>query len=457
MSSVKSGKRWVVPTVLVVACLGSGAWALPQFFSAQNMRDGADSAYSAPAAQVPATVEEKGEVDTAALESRLAKISEDFTGGTITGMVVDAESGQTLYAEGADQPRVPASNFKLLTDFTLFQVEDPSARFRTEVKQSGQNLTLVAGGDTLLGTGESKEDQVVGHAGLRTLAQQVVDSLEPGTYTLDLDSSRFTGPDLNPAWAQEDIDAGFVSRISPLAFYSHHSPGENGKSTEQRPENADQQVQQYLLDDLNELGKGQGLTFELGSETQAAEAAETVGSVESATVAEQSALMMQESDNMLAETLARNASVASGGDGSFESARQLVLDTLTSRGISTDQLTISDLSGLSLDNRVTNQTLVQIMQKMVDGEGSASASLAGLPVAGGSGTLEDRFDDSDEAAARGWARAKTGTLNSVISLTGYTTTESGHTLIYSFITNDVESATAARDALDESVAAVTEL
>ena len=63
----------------------------------------------------------------------------------------------------------------------------------------------------------------------------------------------------------------------------------------------------------------------------------------------------------------------------------------------------------------------------------------------------------DEAAGRGYVRAKTGTLLKVSSLSGVTTTEDGRLLVYSFVVNDLTDLTAAKDMLDRSAAALTRL
>ncbi|MBF0844271.1 D-alanyl-D-alanine carboxypeptidase, partial [Streptococcus danieliae] len=91
--------------------------------------------------------------------------------------------------------------------------------------------------------------------------------------------------------------------------------------TTNRPTQPAQEVQQHLLDTLNELGAQQGITFTLGKEKKADDGAATVAAVESATVSEQAAYMMQESDNMLAEALGRNAAVAAGKEGSEQAAK----------------------------------------------------------------------------------------------------------------------------------------
>ncbi|MDO4916174.1 MAG: D-alanyl-D-alanine carboxypeptidase/D-alanyl-D-alanine-endopeptidase [Rothia sp. (in: high G+C Gram-positive bacteria)] len=454
-----SKKPWIITAVLALGCAGTGVWAVPQFMHAQELKDGAKSSFSVPAAVAPSTPETTGSTDPKELEQSLNTIAQGFSAGNISGKVIDAQSGQVLFASAADTPRVPASNFKILTDYTLFKVSDPSARYTTKVTQHDDQLTLVGGGDTLLGTGESNDSLTVGHAGLRTLAQKTVDSLANTStkkFTVNVDTSMYSGPAKNSAWDPEDIAAGFVNNLAPVAFYSHYSPGADGRSTTERPTDPAGQVQKYLVQELNNLGAQKGLTFEVGGNKTADSSAKTIGAVESATVAEQAAYMMQESDNMLAEVLGRNAAVAAGRQGSEDAAKKLVRETLEQNGISTEGLAQTDLCGLSMDNQVTNTTLTQITSAMVAGQDGESAALAGFPVAGGSGTLESRFDDSNEEAARGYARAKTGTLNKVISLTGYTQNANGQTLVYSFITNDVTDTAAAKNTLDASVAAVAD-
>ena len=70
-------------------------------------------------------------------------------------------------------------------------------------------------------------------------------------------------------------------------------------------------------------------------------------------------------------------------------------------------------------------------------DGSAWANLSGLPVAGISGTLVDRYEAGEPG--RGTVRAKTGTLSKVVALSGTLVDASGDLLIFTFIANDVPS------------------
>jgi D-alanyl-D-alanine carboxypeptidase/D-alanyl-D-alanine-endopeptidase (penicillin-binding protein 4) len=60
--------------------------------------------------------------------------------------------------------------------------------------------------------------------------------------------------------------------------------------------------------------------------------------------------------------------------------------------------------------------------------------LVGLPVAGSSGTLADRYD-GPTADGRGWVRAKTGTLTGVNSLAGTVLDAEGRVLVFALLSN----------------------
>ena len=60
--------------------------------------------------------------------------------------------------------------------------------------------------------------------------------------------------------------------------------------------------------------------------------------------------------------------------------------------------------------------------------------LAGLPVAGSSGTLINRYEGAT-ANGRGWVRAKTGTLTGVNSLAGTVLDVEGRVLVFALLSN----------------------
>jgi D-alanyl-D-alanine carboxypeptidase/D-alanyl-D-alanine-endopeptidase (penicillin-binding protein 4) len=97
-----------------------------------------------------------------------------------------------------------------------------------------------------------------------------------------------------------------------------------------------------------------------------------------------------------------------------------------------------DSSGLSVLDRLTAKTLDEVVQAAAGPDQPAMRPLLDvLPVAGGSGTLSDRFLDGDpKVSSAGWLRAKTGSLTAINSLAGIVTDDSGRVLTFAFISND---------------------
>jgi D-alanyl-D-alanine carboxypeptidase/D-alanyl-D-alanine-endopeptidase (penicillin-binding protein 4) len=152
--------------------------------------------------------------------------------------------------------------------------------------------------------------------------------------------------------------------------------------------------------------------------------------------------MMSESDNVMAESIGREVAAAVGTPQSFAGGVQAVLGQLAKAGIDTGGATLMDSSGLSVDDRLTAETLDEVI-----GAAAANASLEPdhdlrplvdlLPIAGGSGTLSNRFVDTDAGRdALGLLRAKTGSLTATNALAGFVTDRGGRVLTFSLISNN---------------------
>lgn len=405
------------------------------------------------------------------LRASLDKLFSDGTYPQYSILVTGLDGGLTgtgattapadLYAANADTARVPASTFKILTFFTLSRHADLQARLTTRVVRQGDALYLVAGGDSLLGAGASDPNQVVGRAGLATLAEQTVKAIAAGekpagAMPIYLDTALFTGPSVNPGWEEGDVSSGQITAIHPMALESHTVPGKSTASGPVRPEDAAVAAQQAFVDALNTAGKDSGLSFTLAERATAPTGATEVGAVESATLFEQARHMMLESDNALAEVLGRYAAIAAGREGSAEAAQQTVRQTLVDAGVTVDNLVQADVCGLSLTDRVTARTLVQTVA-LLNADEHAEQLMNTFPVAGVSGTLTDRFAAANSVHARGFVRAKTGTLYTVSSLCGVATRPDGTRLIFAIILNDLggaEALPAAKERADAAAAAI---
>ena len=123
------------------------------------------------------------------------------------------------------------------------------------------------------------------------------------------------------------------------------------------------------------------------------------------------------SDNLLAERIARLASVAAGNTLDDEGVAITFNTLLTDLGISTSNLIVKDASGLSKENRVTAKQISQLLM-VIYHDPKFLPLIKGLPVGGVTGTLQHRFIETAPAAV-GLVRAKTGTLNGTTNLAGY--------------------------------------
>jgi D-alanyl-D-alanine carboxypeptidase/D-alanyl-D-alanine-endopeptidase (penicillin-binding protein 4) len=115
---------------------------------------------------------------------------------------------------------------------------------------------------------------------------------------------------------------------------------------------------------------------------------------------------------------------------------------------------LADGSGLSRQNLVSPKAIAQTL-KLIAQTKEAAVYRASLPVAGISGTLRRRFNNT---AAQGNLQAKTGTLTGVSALSGYLNVPSYQPLVFSIIVNQSDQSTETlRQAIDEIVLLLTRL
>lgn len=105
---------------------------------------------------------------------------------------------------------------------------------------------------------------------------------------------------------------------------------------------------------------------------------------------------------------------------------------LRDAGISPSTLVLSDGSGLSRNDMITAEATVQLLSYM-HRHRYASAFRDALPIAGVDGTLRNRFKGTP---AENNLRAKTGTLSSATSLSGYLRDAAGEQLAFSIMVNN---------------------
>lgn len=152
------------------------------------------------------------------------------------------------------------------------------------------------------------------------------------------------------------------------------------------------------------------------------------------------------SQNLYADLLLRRASLVKGS-GSIADGHAAVDDMLARAGVERWRTDLSDGSGMSSYNRVSPRGIISLLRWTADQPWGA-AFRATLPIGGVDGTLANRFKGTP---LEGKVFAKTGTLSVSNALSGFMTTASGQTLIFSALANDMPSGTRATTAMDAAL------
>jgi len=126
------------------------------------------------------------------------------------------------------------------------------------------------------------------------------------------------------------------------------------------------------------------------------------------------------------------ANTSSLGQTSEELGVEAVKSFLKTAGIRPDALVLDDGSGLSRNDMITAEASVQLLTFMSKHR-YANVFRDALPIAGVDGTLRNRMRGTP---AENNLRAKTGSLSSAASLSGYLTTAAGEKLAFSVMVNN---------------------
>lgn len=394
-----------------------------------------------PALSATAPVPDPAAVDEAVLAALAA------AGGPVGGVVFDADSGALLFDQEGTTPRTPASTIKILTALAALEALGPLARIETTASWDPATATLV-----LVGAGDPTlaSEPVASGSSLSALAEGVAAAEggpAPGsTISLVYDTSLFEGPALGPDWPASYPALGIAAPVSALVVDGARIPGSISFDADPALAAARAFAERLRAAGLS-VGEPQPGTLPT---------ARTIASTASVPVAEIVQQMLTSSDNNVAEALAHLAGARRTGTGSFASGSAAVTETLRTLAIPAAGVVVADGSGLSTANRLPPRVLAEVLMGLDRPTAPAWAwpALTGLPVAGFTGTLADRFLAPPADVGAGLVRAKTGTLSGVTSLAGTVVDRSGRLLVFAFLAEPVPDTFAARAALDAAAAAL---
>jgi len=389
-------------------------------------------------------------------------------GGALRAELDDVASGAVLGSMAASTPENPASNQKILTTAAVLRHFGAEFRFRTTLcgARAGDGvarLVLRGSGDPSLGNEALQElAKTLAHAGVRQVGE------------LLLDQSYFDAHFVPPAFEQQPQEwAAFRAPVSAVSLNRNVTtlnvaPTEAGQPARvwfdpegfvdvsgtvrtekmERAQNVKLTLKESAtrlsalvagaiqaggpafhwsrrVEDPNLLA-GYGLKAALAAEGIQVSGKIAVGGEservelaahESRPLREILPELGKDSDNFYAETLLKDLGArVKGAPGTSENGAAVVLDFLREIEAIDAGTRISNGSGLFDANRVSAHTLVKTLLHAYKDPALSRVFVDQLAVGGVDGTLKRRFLPFKKQRS---IRAKTGTLDSVIALSGY--------------------------------------
>jgi D-alanyl-D-alanine carboxypeptidase/D-alanyl-D-alanine-endopeptidase (penicillin-binding protein 4) len=316
-------------------------------------------------------------------------------------IVVDASSGETIYALNGKASLLPASAEKLAVSYTALRVLGPRYRFRTELVGVGSrtgrtwqgSLGLVGYGDpTLTRADLDRLARRFAATGIRRVAGRVFG-----------DDTYFDARRDAPGWKRSYV--GIEARpLSALSVAGTPLVGWHGSAAA---------AARAFTDALR--SRGIAVTGRAGTGRAPMNAvAITFDLSERLSILVHR--MNADSDNFVAEMVLKTLGATVAERGSSAAGAKLVRSTLRDAGVPLAGVRIADGSGLSRFDRITVRALAGILRAGASDRAFGTTFVKSLAVAGRSGTLRTRLD---VRPTRGRVRAKTGTTNRASALAGF--------------------------------------
>lgn len=353
-------------------------------------------------------------------------------GGDATLHIRHVASDVTIADDGASERQIPASTMKVITAATALTTLGEGHRFATKVVEGedATHIVLVGGGDPLLTSAE-----------LTSLAKRTARKLKGASaITVDVDDYLFPQPTDAQGWAPGDRPT-YAAAVRPLALLGSYS----------------NDTVAIAWSGFVQALRAQGVDARTGTRVLAAKDARRITIIRPNTLRDAVDVMLRVSENNVAEVLFRQVALARGYPATWSGSSAAAQEALRELGLATWRLKLVDGSGLSGRNRLTAESLTHVLDIAL-GDPRLDALIDGLPVAGRSGTLINRFAAPPASCARGEVAAKTGSLTGVSTLAGVTKGPDGQWRSFAIMVNRRPSAypTSSTSLAIDTVAAIVE-
>lgn len=372
---------------------------------------------------------------TPALRDEINRIISSVNPSLNVGVQVKSmRGGEVLYTRSAQQFFTPASILKVLTAEAALLYLGPgykySTVFTTDAKTQSNgvlqgNLYLVHSGDPSL-TYASLTDLM---ASLRARQIQQVNG------NIYIDTSAYDEALFGPGWVSNDTRFCYGAPIS-ASIINH-----NCMVLRPVPKNNYSQGVNAVMTNIVHYNRSlmQSLFARYGIQVNGNILPGTsphdlpiVAAHNSKELRDLISQMLKKSDNVIAGSLFKKmGELYSRQPGSWQNGSAAVTQILKEKtGLSFNNMTILDGSGLSRDNQITPAQMMQVLDYAFHNTATNYDFISALPIAGIDGTLKHRMKNI------AWkVRAKTGSMSGVVALAGYAITKDKEPLAFVIIIN----------------------
>jgi len=424
-------------------------------------------------------------------------IEQQLPHATVGVLVQDARTGQVIYSKNATKLLSPASSMKLFTAAAALYQLNPNHRFSTDLSQKTPNFYI-----TFSGAPDFTIDNL--NDLLSNLTKYGVSQIQ-GDIVLDI--SRFKAPYYSGGVSYDDLGWYYSAPETAVILnenavtYDVISAKKLGMPIQINPktsENALTIINQVITVSKEQEKKHCALNIEIQAHNtlrlfgclakadkpttlqlavpdpiflakklineslkknhivlkgriiigRTPSDATSIASIQSSDLTQLITHMLQDSDNLYANSIARLLAYSITGDGSNKQGVFAIREIL-SRHTTLDMTQIEIADGMGTRyNLTTPQQIVTLLTDLYHDKTMQPIFLKALPQSGVSGSLKDRMKKTNLDKI---VFAKTGTMHDISSLSGYLLNQNAKPLVFSIIINGVNTPVSTAKKLEEQL------
>lgn len=432
------------------------------------------------------------------LSAKIDSIIEQQLPHATVGIVVkDLKTDQVIYSRNATKLLSPASAMKLFTATAAVYQLNPNYRFLTTLSQKGQDFYL-----TFSGAPDFTIDNLkallsnLKKSGVKVIRGNIILDISrfkspyyPGGISYDDLGWYYSAPETAVILNENAVAYDFVSakkigmpiQIKPktseneltivnqvITVNKEQEKDHCALNVEVQPHNtlrlfgclakteepftmqlavpepvllAKQKINEALKKDGIVL-KGQIIIGQTPSDAQ------SIGILQSSDLAQLITHMLQNSDNLYANSIARTLAYSVTGEGSSKQSAFAIRKILSQHtNLDMTQLEIADGMGTRY-NLTSPQQIVTLLTDLYRDKKMQTIFLKALPQSGVSGSLQNRMKETNLDKI---VFAKTGTMHDISSLSGYLLKQNANPLVFSIIINGVNTPISTAKSLEEQI------